>query len=82
MGQSITLKDTIQPDWNPRSEAVLGNPHAAYDEMRKQCPVAYSDLLRWSLFQHHKGLQENLVSLYFTKTMVGDTGFGPVTSCL
>jgi cytochrome P450 len=40
------------PDWNPLSEDVLRDQVAAYDAMREQCPVAYSDLLGWSLFRH------------------------------
>ncbi|MGE0522185.1 MAG: cytochrome P450 [Variibacter sp.] len=41
-----------QPDWDPRSEAVLSDQIAAYDAMRRDCPVAYSDYLGWSLFRH------------------------------
>lgn len=39
-------------DWNPRSERVLADQIAAYDEMRRRCPVAYSEYLHWSLFRH------------------------------
>ncbi len=39
-------------DWNPKSAAVLHDQRAACDEMRERCPVAYSDLLGWSLFRH------------------------------
>jgi len=39
-------------DWNPRSEDVLNDQIAAYDAMRKRCPVAHSDYLWWSLFRH------------------------------
>ncbi|MGV8941398.1 MAG: cytochrome P450 [Lysobacter sp.] len=39
-------------DWNPRSPAVLDNQIAAYDGMRRQCPVAHSEYLHWSLFRH------------------------------
>lgn len=39
-------------DWNPRSESVLDNQLAAYDEMRRRCPVARSEYLHWSLFRH------------------------------
>jgi cytochrome P450 len=42
----------LQHDWDPRSDAVLRDQHAAYDEMRERCPVAYSDFLGWSLFRH------------------------------
>lgn len=39
-------------DWEPRSEEVLQDQRAAYDEMRQRCPVAHSDFLGWSLFRH------------------------------
>ncbi len=39
-------------DWNPRSQDVLSDQIAAYDAMRKRCPVAHSDYLWWSLFRH------------------------------
>ena len=38
--------------WDPKSTAVLHDQRAAGDEMRERCPVAYSDLLGWSLFRH------------------------------
>jgi cytochrome P450 len=41
-----------QPDWDPRSPAVLDDQVAAYDHMRGRCPVAYSDYLHWSVFRH------------------------------
>jgi cytochrome P450 len=44
--------DKPQPDWDPRSGAVLADQIAAYDTMRRGCPVAYSDYLGWSLFRH------------------------------
>lgn len=39
-------------DWDPKTAAVLRDQRAACDEMRERCPVAYSDLLGWSLFRH------------------------------
>lgn len=39
-------------DWDPRSESVLEDQSAAYDDMRRRCPVAYSDFLQWSVFRH------------------------------
>jgi len=39
-------------DWDPKSTVVLRDQRAACDEMRERCPVAYSDLLGWSLFRH------------------------------
>ncbi|MBN8955161.1 MAG: cytochrome P450 [Rhizobiales bacterium] len=44
--------DKPQSDWDPRSGAVLSDQIAAYDAMRRRCPVAYSDYLGWSLFRH------------------------------
>ncbi|HEY4958956.1 MAG TPA: hypothetical protein VII31_14180 [Caldimonas sp.] len=46
------MNDRFQPDWDPKSDAVLRDQLAAYDEMRERCPVAYSDFLGWSLFRH------------------------------
>ena len=46
------MKDTLKPDWDPRSETVIRDQRAAYDAMRKRCPVAFSDYLQWSLFRH------------------------------
>jgi len=46
------MSDMLQQDWDPISGAVLRDQHAAYDEMRERCPVAYSDFLGWSLFRH------------------------------
>jgi cytochrome P450 len=39
-------------DWDPRAEEVQRDQRAAYDAMRERCPVAYSDLLKWSVFRH------------------------------
>lgn len=39
-------------DWDPQDKSVAEHQRAAYDEMREQCPVAYSDFLHWSLFRH------------------------------
>jgi len=39
-------------DWNPQDAAVLADQTQAYDEMRGKCPVAHSQLMDWSLFQH------------------------------
>ena len=40
------------PDWDPRSQRVLDDQIAAYDELRRRCPVAYSEYLSWSLLRH------------------------------
>lgn len=41
-----------EQDWDPRSAAVIHNQIAAYDAMRRRCPVAHSEYLQWSLFRH------------------------------
>lgn len=44
---------TLPPaDWDPASDDVQRDQIAAYDAMRRRCPVAYSDYLWWSLFRH------------------------------
>jgi cytochrome P450 len=48
----MAVNEMLQQDWDPRSDAVLRDQRAAYDEMRERCPVAYSDFLGWSLFRH------------------------------
>ncbi|MHA6645335.1 cytochrome P450 [Mesorhizobium sp. A623] len=47
-----STSDRLKSDWDPRSDAVLANQIKAYDAMRHQCPVAYSDYLGWSLLRH------------------------------
>lgn len=46
------MNEEYQNDWNPRDPAVSENQRQAYDEMRRRCPVAHSQFLGWSLFQH------------------------------
>lgn len=41
-----------QPDWDPRSQSVLDDQIAAYDDLRARCPVAHSELLGWSVLRH------------------------------
>lgn len=41
-----------KPDWNPRADEVLTDQTQAYDSMRAQCPVAWSDYQNWTLFKH------------------------------
>ncbi len=48
----MTINNDLKPDWDPRSEDVARDQRAAYDQMRERCPVAYSELLQWSLFRH------------------------------
>jgi len=46
------MSNTFQQDWDPKSDAVLRDQRAAYDEMRERCPVAYSEFMGWSLLRH------------------------------
>ena len=39
-------------EWDPRAKDVLADPIAAYDGLRRRCPVAHSDYLNWSLLRH------------------------------
>ena len=41
-----------QPDWDPTSPEVQRDQRAAYDEMRRRCPIAHSEFMGWSLFRH------------------------------
>jgi cytochrome P450 len=41
-----------EQDWNPASSEARENQIAAYDGVRRRCPVAYSDALHWSLLGH------------------------------
>ena len=43
---------SLPTDWEPRSPAVLQNYGAVCDQMRLECPVAFSEYLGWSLFRH------------------------------
>lgn len=47
----------IKPDWDPRSPEVTRDQRAAYDEMRERCPVAYSELMQWSIFRYEDVLR-------------------------
>ena len=46
------MAEKPNPDWDPRSDTVLKDQIAAYDDMRQRCPVAYSTYLNWSLHKH------------------------------
>lgn len=46
-----------EPDWDPVSPEVLRDQRAAHDDMRRRCPVAYSEMLGWSLFRHEDVLR-------------------------
>ena len=39
-------------EWDPQSAQAIRDQVAAYDAMRRRCPVAHSELLHWSLFRH------------------------------
>lgn len=45
------------PDWNPQSRDILDDQQAAYDDVRRRCPVAWSEQLGWSLFRHEDVLR-------------------------
>ena len=44
--------NTDQPDWDPRAPEIQQDQRAAYDQMRRRCPVAYDDYLGYTLFRH------------------------------
>ena len=46
------MSESSSPDWDPRSASVLADQRRAYDHMREQCPVAWSDYSNWSVFRH------------------------------
>jgi len=46
------MNDQHPPDWDPKSPEVLRDQRAAYDDMRRRCPVVHSGFLGWSLFRH------------------------------
>lgn len=41
-----------EQDWDPASAEAQKDQRAAYDAMRKRCPVAHSDFFGWTLFRH------------------------------
>lgn len=49
---TTTEADAEAPDWDPRAPDVLADQIAAYDALRRRCPVARSDYLHWSLLRH------------------------------
>ncbi len=51
------MTTTRTPDWDPWTPPVLDDQRHAYDDMRRRCPVAYSDLLGWSLFRYYDVLR-------------------------
>lgn len=64
-GAALTLRYSMnppahQPDWNPRADDVQHNQIRAYDEVAGRCPVAFSEMLHWSVF-HHAGVMRVLL---------------------
>jgi cytochrome P450 len=43
---------TDNNDWDPRAAEVQADQAAAYDRMRRRCPVAHSTYMNWSVFRH------------------------------
>jgi hypothetical protein len=48
------MDDQQEQDWDPKAADVLRDQRAAYDAMRERCPVAYNELLQWSVFRHEE----------------------------
>lgn len=46
------MSDRSTLDWDPHSDTARADQIAAYDSMRRHCPVARGDALGWSLFRH------------------------------
>jgi cytochrome P450 len=44
--------ETVADEWDPESDEAVRDPVAAFDAMRRRCPVARSERLQWSLFRH------------------------------
>ena len=46
-----------EQDWDPTSDEARDNQIAAFDAVRRRCPVAWSDGLHWSLLGHAEVLR-------------------------
>ena len=55
--KNASTENRPAPDWDPTAPEVLRDQRAAYDAMRRRCPVAYSEFLGWSLFRHEDVLR-------------------------
>lgn len=44
-------------DWDPRARHIQKDQIPAYDAMRRECPVAWSDYQQWTLFRHQDVMQ-------------------------
>ena len=47
---------SVCPHWDPHGPDALEDQRRVYDELRARCPVAYSDLLGWSVLRHADAL--------------------------
>jgi cytochrome P450 len=50
--ESVSMSDHAPEDWNPRDPGILADQQRAYDIMRRECPVAHSQAMHWSVFRH------------------------------
>ena len=46
------VADNVKNDWDLRSEKVQKNQVAAYDEMRRRCPVAHDEFMGYFVFKN------------------------------
>ena len=46
------MSEEHRNDWDPQDPSILADQRREYDRMREQCPVAHSEFMGWSLFQH------------------------------
>ena len=46
------MTETGESDWDQYAPEVLADQIAAYDRMRRQCPVAYDVSGNWAVFRH------------------------------
>lgn len=51
------MQTNTKHDWQPHSEEVLHNQRQAYDQMRRQCPVARHADRQWTIFRHQDVMQ-------------------------
>ena len=63
------MSDSHEPDWDPADASVLEDQPAAYDRMRRRCPVAWSEQLGWSLFRHEDVMRVLLDHETFSNTV-------------
>lgn len=49
-------KTQVPQDWDPLDQAVLDDPHGAYEKLRRECPVAHSNQWKgfWSLSRYEE----------------------------